>query len=240
MGTFVRVETERISKEVVLMRKLILLFVFGLHHVCFALDLYEEVSTESEPSVYDLTIDDFVRARDERVSEQTYGPCQLEQAMNYLEPQSFLQEEVQNIDWEERGNDGEITMFFVEENTDLSEPETIKVMGLTEREALELSNDPNGEACSNKHNQGDVANRWCHTVIVDYVNRGLMKAGVNPIVSHVAASAFFLPKEFLYDKNPSLSDMGAPDITVYNKNHAKVTVTPFADGAVFVTVDKRF
>ncbi len=222
------------------MRKLILLFIFVLQNPCFALNLYEEVSTESKASVYDLTIDDFVRARDERASEQTYGPCQIDQAMNYLKPQSFLQKEVQKIDWEKKASDGEITMFFVEEGTELSKPEAIKVMGMTEREALAFSNDPNGEACSDKHNQGDVANRWCHTVIVDYVNRGLMKAGVNPIVSHVAASAFFLPKEFLYDKNPSLSDIGAPDITVYNKNHAKVTVTPFADGAVFVTVDKRF
>ncbi|WP_372653148.1 hypothetical protein [Halobacteriovorax sp.] len=38
----------------------------------------------------------------------------------------------------------------------------------------------------------------------------------------------------------SLSDLGGPDIDVYKKDNTKITVTPFADGAVFVTVDKRF
>ena len=206
-----------------------------------ALDLYEEVAAEPQQNIYDLTIDDFVAAnQDSNRNQETYSPCHLADAMNYLDPDNFVEEEAKQIDWDTKAKDGEVSIFFVEQSdADYAHQGEVKVMGITEKEAVLMSNDPGGEACSNKHNQGDVANRWCHAVIVDYINRGLMSAGVNPIVSHVAASAFFLPKEYLYDKNPSLSDMGGPDITVYEKNNSKVTITPFADGAVFVTVDKR-
>lgn len=125
------------------------------------------------------------------------------------------------------------------------------VMGMTEEQALAQSGQgpvtPGSEtrACDNNHNQGDIANRWCHAAIVDSVNQYLLLMGVNPVLSAVLGSLPIFFKEYVVDSHPSKSDMVVGEIQIFTFNKAKpkdgsISVTGFADGAVFLTYRGKF
>lgn len=115
-----------------------------------------------------------------------------------------------------------------------------RTMGFTEKEVLNLVNDEHGASCSQKHLQGDLANRWCHASIVKVIDRSLRAQGISPVLAAIAGAAFFVPKEFLIDKNPSASDLVTADLDAYKNRNTKVEVSIFGDGAIFITLNKRF
>ncbi|UOF02553.1 hypothetical protein [Bdellovibrio reynosensis] len=120
----------------------------------------------------------------------------------------------------------------------------VTVFGFSEKEVLAMDNDPQGAACSDKHNQGDISNRWCHAYFVKLVDTYLRKQGLNKNLSALLAASIFVPKEFLYDKNPSASDLVIAEYEVFNrfgtKQNTRLTVSLFGDKTVFLTFQKRF
>lgn len=115
-----------------------------------------------------------------------------------------------------------------------------RTMGFTEKDVLNMVNDENGATCSQKHLQGDLANRWCHASVVKVIDRSLRAQGLSPVLAAIAGAAFFVPKEFLIDKNPSASDLVTADLEAYKNKNTKVEVSVFGDGAIFITLNKRF
>jgi hypothetical protein len=125
-----------------------------------------------------------------------------------------------------------------------------RVMGLTEKDALEMSGQgplsPPTRACDNDHNNGDIANRWCHAAIADSVNQYFLQMGVNPILSVVLGAIPLLIKEYFVDLHPSKNDLPIGEIRILKfknpigKKDASVYATAFADGAIFVTVQLTF
>lgn len=117
------------------------------------------------------------------------------------------------------------------------------VMGLTESFVLEHDGDPHGSACSDSHNQGDLSNRWCHAAVVKVVDRTLQDMGIRKEISALLAASVFLPKEYLIDLHPSKSDLVIADYEVFDSGKARntnVAVTVFGDGAVFISLRKKF
>lgn len=115
-----------------------------------------------------------------------------------------------------------------------------RTMGFTEREILNLVNDENGATCTDRHSQGDLGNRWCHAAIVKIIDRSLRAQGLSPALAAISGAAFFIPKEFIIDKNPSASDLVAADLEAYKNKNTKVDISVFGDGAVFITLTKRY
>lgn len=115
-----------------------------------------------------------------------------------------------------------------------------RTMGFTEKQVLDLVGDEKGATCSTKHLQGDMANRWCHASVVKVIDRSLRAQGISPVLAAIAGAAFFVPKEFLIDKNPSASDLVTADLEAYQNKNTKVEVSVFGDGAIFITLAKRF
>lgn len=132
---------------------------------------------------------------------------------------------------------GESAMALFQKES--SEWGPFSVMGYTEKQVMEMVNNPNGQACSEKHNQGDLANRYCHASVVKAIDRSLQYYGVSRSLSALLAGAVFLPKEYLLDKNPSKSDLVIADYAILDKSRTRIEVTAFADGAVFVVLRKR-
>lgn len=117
---------------------------------------------------------------------------------------------------------------------------TFRVMGLTEKEVLDQVDDENGATCSKSHEQGDAANRWCHAAVVKTIDRTLQARGMNPALAAVIGAAFFVPKEYIYDKNPSASDLVAADLRVHSSKLTNVEVSVFGDGAIYISIQRKF
>lgn len=117
-----------------------------------------------------------------------------------------------------------------------------RVFGMTEQEVLEINGDPNGSTCSEAHNQGDLSNRWCHASIVKAVKVFLQVQGFSEIIANLLADAVFLPKEYLMDLHPSMSDLAFVEHTVYRSKdkNTRVHATVFWDGATYIVFQKRF
>ncbi|MEK2646184.1 hypothetical protein [Bdellovibrio sp. BCCA] len=120
----------------------------------------------------------------------------------------------------------------------------VRVFGFTEQDVLNADGDPHGQACSNKHNQGDLSNRWCHAYFVKLTDNYLRSKGVNRHLSAVLSASIFIPKEYGYDLHPSPSDLVMAEYEIYSKvqtrRSTRMTVTAFGDKAVFFTLEKRF
>lgn len=87
-------------------------------------------------------------------------------------------------------------------------PEEFKVLGMTAREALLASRDDiQTIGCAHGHDQGDLANRWCHSAVANSFASWLERRGLNSTVASIAGGMFWVPKEFFYDLNPSAHDI---------------------------------
>ncbi len=121
--------------------------------------------------------------------------------------------------------------------------EELRILGITEQEALMRSGDEFGvNSCSDKHLQGDMANRWCHGSIVKLADSALRdNTNINKYITNLLAASIFLPKEFLMDTNPSAGDLVLTDIPIYdNANGDKIELTVFGDGLFYVHFTKKF
>lgn len=123
-------------------------------------------------------------------------------------------------------------------------PEKFTVFGYSEKEVLEMVDDPNGAACSSKHIHNDMANRWCHGAVVKFIDGNLKAAGMNKVASALLGASVFLPKEYLIDLHPSKGDLVIADYEIFHvkdsKGSNKATVTIFGDGLVFINFTKKF
>ncbi len=123
-------------------------------------------------------------------------------------------------------------------------PQRLTVFGFTEEDVLRADGDPHGEACSSKHNQGDMSNRWCHAYFVKLADSYLREKGVNKEISAILSVSILVPKEFLIDLHPSASDLVMTEYEFYNQTHhrknTRATITVFGDKAIFMTLQKQF
>lgn len=124
-------------------------------------------------------------------------------------------------------------------------PEPFRVFGFSEREALAQSADPDGEAFSKLHAQGDMANRWSHAAIAKSAAGVLQQAGLKPWAASLLGAAILLPKEFGIDRRPSRSDLVIADFPLFSfgrreRAHSAASLSLFGDGALFVSLEARF
>jgi len=124
-------------------------------------------------------------------------------------------------------------------------PEPFRVFGFSEREALAQSGDPDGEAFSKLHTQGDMANRWSHAAVAKSAAGVLRQAGFRPWTASLLGAAILLPKEFGIDKRPSRSDLVIADFPLFSfgrreRAHSAASLSLFGDGALFVSLEARF
>lgn len=122
------------------------------------------------------------------------------------------------------------------------EMNTVKVFGLTQKNAVSMDGDPNGTACSKRHYNDDISNRWCHSIFVKIVDTKLRDLGVPKSLAALAAGSIFLPKEFLIDQNPSPADLMIADFGLYQfaENSGNVSISLFGDGATILSIEKTF
>jgi hypothetical protein len=123
--------------------------------------------------------------------------------------------------------------------------ETYRVMGLTEREALARSGDPDGDVFSAKHAQGDIANRWTHAAVVKSASAAFAEAGFGKLASALLGAAIMLPKEYLIDRRPSASDLVIADYALFQsgnrqRGESRMFLSVFGDGALFLSYEKSF
>lgn len=118
----------------------------------------------------------------------------------------------------------------------------VRTMGLSQKNALIMDGDPNGTACSNRHEQNDISNRWCHSFFVKIVNEKLLEMGMPKYLSALASASIFVPKEFLVDKNPSAADLVIADLELYEfaENLGRISISVFGDGAAAIGIEKKF
>ncbi|MCK5690832.1 hypothetical protein KAI87_16240 [Myxococcota bacterium] len=111
--------------------------------------------------------------------------------------------------------------------------EPMRVLGMTEAEAVSAAGDPGGSAFSPLHKSGDMGNRWSHAATVELVKTALEEMGAHELIASVVAHSVFPAKEYLLDVNPDWSDLPVT-IELYttpDKHNidAKLTVTVFGD-----------
>ena len=118
----------------------------------------------------------------------------------------------------------------------------ITILGFTQKEALRASGDYIGyNACSLKHIQGDIANRWCHGAFVKALESTLIEnLHINKYVANLLSASVFLPKEYLIDLHPSPSDLSIIDFPLYSDTNSIVELTLFGDGVFYIKVNKKF
>ncbi|WP_347358920.1 hypothetical protein [Bdellovibrio sp.] len=120
----------------------------------------------------------------------------------------------------------------------------VRVFGFTEKDVLAMDGDPNGAACSRRHIHDDYSNRWCHAYFIKLADTYLRSHGVNKHVAALIAASTFLPKEYLYDKNPSMADLAVVEYEVYRSDNprkpTRITMTLFGDKTAFVTIERKF
>lgn len=115
-----------------------------------------------------------------------------------------------------------------------------KVFGYSEKQILAMINDSNGAACSSNHEQGDMANRWCHAAIVKLIDRSWQDQGVHRFLSALMGFSFFAAKEYLIDLHPSKSDLVISDIVLFKDNGVTIEGSLFGDGMFIVVVSHSF
>lgn len=123
-------------------------------------------------------------------------------------------------------------------------PEDTKVFGLTEQDVLNQDGDPEGTACSRRHSQGDMSNRWCHAFFVKAADSFLRAKGLSKNPSALLSASIFVPKEYGIDKKPSRSDLVMAEYEIYETIQAqypsRMTVTVFGDTAMFMNFEQQF
>lgn len=120
-----------------------------------------------------------------------------------------------------------------------------KVFGFTEQQVLDMTGDPHGAACSRKHLDGDMANRWCHAQVVKVADSFLREKGVSKNLSALMAASIFVVKEYGIDQHPSKSDLVVSEYEVFNnmrpqQGGVRVTATAFGDNALFFTIKRAY
>lgn len=114
-----------------------------------------------------------------------------------------------------------------------------RIMGLTAQEAQLASRDGfNMRACSPGHEQGDLANRWCHSVVSQSVVSAIFGENGNPILKAVGESLFWAPKEFFMDMNPSAHDLTFTYRDTLGSRRSLFEVTVFGDAIFDNHMDK--
>lgn len=126
-----------------------------------------------------------------------------------------------------------------------------RIMGMTAQDAQLASRDGvNMRACSPGHEQGDLANRWCHSLISQTIVDGIFGRDGSPVAKAVVEGFVWAPKEFLVDMNPSAHDLtftyrdklgtkrSTFEVTVYGDsvfdNHV-TKIKPFSGSTPFLT-----
>lgn len=113
---------------------------------------------------------------------------------------------------------------------DFDSPEVMRTMGMTAKEALLHSRDMFQESgCAAGHDQGDMANRWCHSAIARTFSSWLETKGASPVVASIAGGLFWAPKEFFYDMNPSAHDFAFTYVDRLGTESTTFEVTVFGD-----------
>lgn len=135
-------------------------------------------------------------------------------------------------------------------------PKNMETLGMSSKTALMASRDDvQTDGCSDGHDQGDMANRWCHSALARTFSAVLEEAGVSHGVASVAGGLFWAPKEFFYDLHPSSGDfvltyqdkLGTKrstfEITVYGdafyKKRPFEHFEPFKESTPFITFRRK-
>ncbi|MES2529380.1 MAG: hypothetical protein V4598_19990 [Bdellovibrionota bacterium] len=165
-----------------------------------------------------------------------------EKAGPLIEDRKF--EEVEEFEDEEESE--VITVF----------PEKMETLGMSSDLALQASRDAiQTGGCSSGHDQGDLANRWCHSALARTFSALLEEKGVSKAIASLAGGVFWAPKEFFYDLHPSAGDfvvtyqdsLGTKrttfEVTVYGDalfaHRPFEKPAPFKASTPFITIRRR-
>ncbi len=86
-------------------------------------------------------------------------------------------------------------------------PNDMQTLGMSPGVAMQASRDLHATSgCSAGHDQGDLANRWCHSALARTFAALLESKGVSKALASLAGGVFWAPKEFFYDLHPSAGD----------------------------------
>jgi hypothetical protein len=142
--------------------------------------------------------------------------------------------------------------------TESAPKEFLLTMGMSNKDALLASRDVySNTVFTESHVQGDIANRWGHSVIYRIPGEMVKGLGASEFLTTIVGFLASLPKEYLYDKHPSASDIPVTftdslgtksstfEITVfgdtlYNHRPFEGKVEVFKGSAPFVTWKKKF
>lgn len=115
------------------------------------------------------------------------------------------------------------------------------VLGMTARQALSSSGQVIGNdyPCSQLHNRGDVANKWCHAGVSKAVWAIALDQGLTELEAQTLALSYFAIKEFM-DIRYDLSDINTGPIEFYRRKNKKAAVTLFMDGSIWFEFELRF
>lgn len=126
-----------------------------------------------------------------------------------------------------------------------------RVFGMTEKEALILSNDEHGSACTGPiHDHGDMANRWCHASVSKFVSALLREGGSSRALAGAAGLGVFVAKEYGFDRVASPSDIVLADFELYDsarsprgavrRQRTFLGLSVFGDGATFFNLISEY
>ncbi|MGI4991859.1 hypothetical protein ACRXCV_04480 [Halobacteriovorax sp. GFR7] len=124
-------------------------------------------------------------------------------------------------------------------------PQDFKVLGLSRKSALFLSNSrsdyfiENDDPCSALHNQGDISNKWCHAGFSKVAYAVAKENGLGEFLSQGAGLLVFVIKEF-GDKNYDFSDINTAPIGGKIGQNTEVYTTFMLDGATYFEFLTRF
>ncbi|WP_415063261.1 hypothetical protein [Bdellovibrio sp.] len=160
------------------------------------------------------------------------------------EVRAIIDEEARRMESEERQREektGKKYLVIAPKTSEFSSP--LSVFGFTEQQVLEMDGDPNGRACSGRHIQGDMSNRWCHAQVVKFADNYFKYLGFSQPLASMMAAFIFVPKEYLIDLKPSKSDLVISEYELYrteDQKRVRITATVFGDKAIFFTFEKKF
>lgn len=108
--------------------------------------------------------------------------------------------------------------------------EVIPPMGMTNEQALLMSRDlENVSVFSEGHDQGDMANRFSHSLLSRIPGEVLKQMGMSEIAASVIGAVFFVPKEYLYDLHPSAGDLVVTYTDKMGTRSSEFQITVFGD-----------
>lgn len=112
----------------------------------------------------------------------------------------------------------------------VSTPADVELFGMNGTDVMHTSRDPfNSNGCAPGHDQGNMANRWCHTLIARTFSSILEKNGVSSGIAALAGGLFWAPKEFFHDLNPSAHDFTFTYVDRLGTKSTTFEVTVFGD-----------